>query len=255
MRTLTLGAVVATALSGCTSLPHPTAEVANPVTDAKMVEVIRCAYVAAFTGDGADPAGLRDWSALATLTETRSTGTVVVPGVAVADGSVGDLKWKAVSGGTKFDKTSEGKSVLEYPMMHLSAAGEAGSCSAPGSSTAVTGLDLADWLKTKAAGMPHPDTHVTTKSLGYIRNYTVTATAGGGLSFTLGDLKLGLEGNSFSRSAKYEINIQFMQPEMKKADVKGAMAAMIDALRQQRDADEDEKTTITVAPGQTVIIQ
>lgn len=244
-----VGFAVAATLSGCATVPVGT-DVALRATDSAVVAAIRCAYAEAFSGSTLDPAGLGNWGALATLTDTQSDGAATRPALAVADGSAGAMKWKAVGGGTKFERTTEEKSVLEYTVLKLSNVDPAGTCPAPGSAASAKGLDLAHFLEDKAASLPDPSSGAKVKSLSYIRVYTVTATAGGGLSFAVGDVSLNLEGNSLSRTSKYEINIQFTKPTA------GAdLSTLLGVLRSQRDDDLEKETTITVAPGQSIIIQ
>ena len=254
MRTV-VATSIALLLAGCASLPQSGATVPVPIV--RIVEAVRCEVMAAFQAGTPDPASLALWPALLTITTKLDTNATVQPGMNLAAGKSGHFAWKAPTASVKNENGIARESVVEYTIRALDLAGEDMSCSHAGAPAIAQGLDLREWLQQTAAGMPPLSDDLAIKKVAYKKTYKVTANASGGLSFTIDDLTLSLEGNTLGQTNSYEINIQLKEPpKAMRADAGAAVpAAFIQELRDQRDEDADKETTITVAPGQSIIIQ
>lgn len=248
MRKLIFIALAMSTVSACATLPKGAGAPAVP--PARIIEAIHCQLAGVFAPGQADPAGLGNWGALATLTTTVGSSAVVQPSLVGIAGTSGIAKWKAPTASTKFDDSVTRKSVVEYLEPRLDRVAASGTCNGT-----ADGLDVGPWLRASVAGMPASGSGAAPTSLSYERTYAVTASAGGGLTFAAADFSLTLEGNSRSHSNTYKVNIQFTKPQQQTFGLRGAEDELLEALRAQRDEDEDKETTITVAPGQTIIIQ
>ena len=254
MRTM-IATSIALLLAGCTSLPQP--GYTSVVPTVRIVEAVRCEVMAAFSSGTPDPASLALWPALLTITTKLDSNATIQPGMSLAAGKSAKFAWKAPTASVKNENGIARESVVEYTIRALDQAGEGMACNHPGAPAIAQGLDLREWLQQTAAGMPPLSSDLAIKKVAYKKTYKVTANASGGLSFTIDDLTLSLEGNSLGQTNSYEINVQLKEPpKAMLADAGAAVpAAFIQELRDQRDEDAEKETTITVAPGQTIIIQ
>jgi hypothetical protein len=242
-------------LASCTNLPDAGTTSVVPIV--RIVEAVRCEVMAAFSAGTPDPASLALWPALLTITTKIDSNATVQPGVSLAAGKSAKLAWKAPGASVKNENGIARESVIEYTIRALDQAGQGMACEHPGAPAIAQGLDLREWLQQTASGMPPLSSDLAIKKVAYKKTYKVTANASGGLSFTIDDLTLSLEGNSLGQTNSYEINVQLKEPPKAMLANAGAAvpAAFIQELRDQRDEDADKETTITVAPGQSIIIQ
>jgi hypothetical protein len=241
------GIFVASSLAGCTALNH--AIIQADVSVVKVLDAIRCELAAAFEGGRPDPLTIANWGAVATLTLQLDDVTGVSPSLADLGGKVGEVEWKISTASTKFDNSINRKIVLEYDIPTVGEVDATG-CHPSDSPLAPKGLDLAAWLMRVNAGMVGVPASVTMKTLSYDITFKVTASAGGSIVFKTPAFTAKLSGDSASRTDFSKLAILFKEPRPGQT-----RAALLDEIREERDAQEEEETTITVAPGQTIIIQ
>lgn len=239
----------------------PAGSVGPAVSAAQIVEAVRCQFASAFSGTP-DPAGMIDWKALATITLNNDTGYEIHPGFAGVAGKAGKATWKAPASGMGFVGTTKRKIETEYRMPVIRAEIDKGPCT-----HWAIGLDIASsWLRPAVSGAPTIASGAVPKLSSYTNTFTVSASAGGGVTFAFADFSLSLEGNKASASRVYTIDVRvgpqtgsnapFVSPAFSEElglNADGDLDDFSD-LRRDREKDEEDETVIKVPPGVPITI-
>lgn len=249
--------IIGVSLGSCGTLPKGGA--GPVVSTARIVEAIRCELGEAFGAGNPDPAGMKTWRMLATITINGDSAYEMRPGLTGVAGKAGKASWKAPTSGFSVVGSTKRKIENEYGVLDIGAEIARAPCPAPESPAATQGLDLGHWLYAASAGQPASNANVTPKKVSYNHAYTVGVSAGGGLTFTFVDFSLSFEGNKASASTAYTIDVRLEPqplPRLLVAEPDRFLSGPdpFDSLRADRDADEEDETIIKVPPGQSIII-
>lgn len=249
--------IVGVSLSSCGTLPKGGA--GPVVSTARIVEAIRCQLHEAFDAGNPDPAGMKTWKMLATITINGDSGYEMRPGLTGVSGKAGKASWKAPTSGMSVVGSTRRKIENEYGVLDIGAEIARAPCPAPGTPGATQGLELAHWLHAASAGQPAGNANVSPKKVTYNHTYTVGVSAGGGLTFTFVDFSLSFEGNKASASTAYTIDVRLEPQPVPRLLGAGPDRFLSEPdpfaeLRADRDADEEEDTIIKVPPGQSITI-
>jgi hypothetical protein len=247
-------------VSGCGTLP---AGLPGPaVSTAEIVEAVRCEFIAAFDG-GPDPARIADWQALVTITLNNDSGYETHPGFAGVAGKSGKLTWTAPSSGVGLVGSTTRKIETEYPVPVIGREINKAPCAVPHA----TGLDIASsWLRPAVAGAPSVASGAITKTGSYTNTFTVSASAGSGMTLKFEDFSLSLEGNKANASRVYKIDVRLSPPSKPTAppvtfglsdnlglNLNGEYDQFSE-MRRERDKDEEDDTVIKVPSGVPIVI-
>lgn len=204
---------------------------------------------------------MKDWKVLTVITVNGNTGYGVHPGISGVAGTYGKAKWKAPSSGLDFVDDTRRETKTTYKVRNISEA-IAAPCPNPEAPDATKGLDIGSWLINLTAGQPTKESGAAPEYASYKKTYTVTASAGGGLTFAFADFSLEFEGNTASASNAYTIDVKLGPQQGDGSPFEMAVEgedvdedkATFDFLEQLIKDEEEEDTTIKVPPGTPIVI-
>lgn len=205
-----------------------------PVTVAEVQRAIACEFFYALQDtSGAGHDDIKGWSAVVELTLIAKDTATITPGLGKVSAKVGNVTLATTASLPQmvFDGSVEDQNVLTY-VAAIEKQASSASCPAQDSPAASSGLELAELLVGTAqvinsGGKITSSTSIITRAgigpaqgsvinagavfpalaavqekiptVKYERSFTVSRKAGGGLSFTVGDVSLTLTGSSVGR--------------------------------------------------------
>jgi hypothetical protein len=240
--------LLSSTLAGCSTLGPKLANA--PVSIGAIIQAVRCELASALPEGKADGLGLAAWGAVVTLTLKLEDTGAVTPGLTGVKGSAGDFEWKATTASTKYEDSVKRNATFTHKVNAIRDV-KADVCPAVTSASAAKGLDLGLWLSKMNSGMDGAPANIEMTTMVYDVAFTVTATAGGGLSFKTAVFSASLDLNTAQRLNSNTLKVAFIYvKDEKKRD------ALVDELESDLLEEEKEReTTIVVAPGQIITIQ
>jgi hypothetical protein len=233
------------------------------ISQARVLEAVRCQIAEAFAAENPDPAGMIGWKLLATVSIDGASGYETHPGLGRSSGKSGNLSWSA---------TTAGMNVTDDTTVHTGGEIKTNDIPtliglAPCGSDTVIGLPLAERLRAAKAGQPGANSGADPGKVTFRKVYKIEATAGTGFSLTFSEYKASFEGNKADASNTYTIDVRLGPQTGGQApfmSIVGAEFFGLNAagqfddfsdLRADRDKeDEEEDTVIKVPPGVPITI-
>ncbi|HEX4298986.1 MAG TPA: hypothetical protein VHZ56_13275 [Devosia sp.] len=206
-------AAITVSVAGCATLPDPVPQ--PPVKLDEIFNAVDCEVVAGLAAHPDLAKAITPWKAgLADLQVSANDSFSSSPGLTWGATATGGAKLSA-KWGAGASNTLKQSADFQHDVPLRSADPK---CLPSGSPMASTGLDIANWLASVDALRETSASDKALDALTYDRTFTVTRTAGGGLSFQIYGVSVGLDTNSIGRSDIYELTLAIKKPEAKKAN-------------------------------------